>query len=228
MIELASGVYWLPLVPPYSINAYFVDDILFDAGTRYHPWLIRRALRHHRVTTHVLTHAHPDHQGGSHGVCAALGVPLWCSAVEAPVVEQGTTRELLPPNLFNRWLDQAFSGPRHPVDHVLREGDTVGGFEVIETPGHSPGHLSFWRQRDRLLIAGDVIVNCHPLTNMIELREPLEIFTPNPALNRASARKLAALRPRLVCMGHGPPLRDGERFCNFVSSLPVQATTRRR
>jgi hydroxyacylglutathione hydrolase len=52
------------------------------------------------------------------------------------------------------------------------------------------------------------------------LREPPKVFTPDPALNRDSARRLAELRPRLILFGHGPPLRDGAGFARFVESLP--------
>lgn len=220
MHEIAPNVHWLPLVPPYSINAFFAEGILFDAGTRLHgPWVLH-ALRRHRVVAHALTHAHPDHQGGSHAVCTALNLPLWCGAHDAPAVKNGTTRELLPPTLFNRMVDGMFAGPPHPVARMLHEGDAVGSFEVIATPGHAPGHVAFWRARDRVLIMGDVVVNCHPLTNWIELREPLAQFTPNPALNRHSARKLAALHPRMLCFGHGPPLHNDGAFEAFVDTLP--------
>jgi glyoxylase-like metal-dependent hydrolase (beta-lactamase superfamily II) len=219
MQEITPGVWWLPLVPPYSINAFFADGMLFDAGTRFHPSLVRWMLRRHRVVAHALTHAHPDHQGGSHAICAALNIPLWCGAKDAPAVESGTTRELLPPTLSNRLVDGAFRGPPHPVACVLREGDTVGDFDVLDVPGHSSGHIAFWRQRDRVLIMGDVVVHCHPLTNRIELREPLARFTPNPSLNRRSARKLAALHPRVLCFGHGPPLNNNGQFEAFVDTL---------
>jgi glyoxylase-like metal-dependent hydrolase (beta-lactamase superfamily II) len=220
MHEVASGVWWLPLVPPYGINAFWAGGLLFDAGTRYHPPLVRWMLRRQRVVAHALTHAHPDHQGGSHALCESFGVPLWCGAGDAAAVEGGTTRELLPPTLFNRVVDRAFAGPPHPVARMLHEGDAVGNFEVMDVPGHAPGHVAFWRERDRVLIMGDVVVNCHPITNRVGLREPLARFTPDPALNRQSARKLAALHPRVLCFGHGPPLHNDGRFEAFVDTLP--------
>ena len=221
MHEVASGVWWLPLVPPYGINAFWADGILFDTGTRYHPPLVRWMLRRQRVLAHALTHAHPDHQGGSHAICTTLGVPLWCGAGDVAAVEGGTTRELLPPTLFNRLVDRAFGGLPQPVARVLHEGDAVGSFKVIHVPGHAPGHVAFWRERDRVLIMGDVVVNCHPITNHVGLREPSARFTPDPALNRQSARKLAALHPRVLCFGHGPPLHNDGRFEAFVDGLPV-------
>lgn len=219
MLRIAPNVTWLPLVPPYAINAYLVEDVLIDAGTRAHRGPLLRWLRGRSITAHALTHVHPDHQGATHAICESFGVPLWCSAGDGDAMERGATRELLPPSLSNRLLDRLIAGPAHPVARVLREGDEVAGFRVIETPGHTPGHISFWRERDGVLILGDVLANCHPITQMIGLREPLRRFTLDPARNRESARKIAALHPRLICFGHGPPLRDGDRLRAFIQSL---------
>ena len=71
-------------------------------------------------------------------------------------------------------------GPPHPVARALSEGDEVAGFTVLETPGHTPGHLSFWRERDRTLIVGDVLVNMNPTTGITGLQEPLAFATPDP------------------------------------------------
>ncbi|MHC5544056.1 MBL fold metallo-hydrolase, partial [Singulisphaera rosea] len=95
-----------------------------------------------------------------------------------------------------------------------------GGFQVLETPGHTSGHIAFWRPTDRVLILGDVLANTIPCTNIPSLREPPRIFTPDPLLNRQSARSLARLEPTLICFGHGPPLRDTDEFLKFVNSLP--------
>jgi glyoxylase-like metal-dependent hydrolase (beta-lactamase superfamily II) len=97
----------------------------------------------------------------------------------------------------------------------------VAGFTVLETPGHSPGHVSFWRESDRTLIAGDVLGNMHFITAMPGLHLPPDVFTPDPARNRASARQLAELRPALACFGHGAPLRDPGRLAEFVAKLPA-------
>ena len=59
------------------------------------------------------------------------------------------------------------------------------------------------------------------MTGARVLHEPLAAFTPDPARNRASARRLAALEPALVCFGHGPPLRDAGELTRFVAALPT-------
>jgi hydroxyacylglutathione hydrolase len=87
-------------------------------------------------------------------------------------------------------------------------------------PGHSPGHVAYWRESDRVLILGDVLNNMNLVTGIPGLREPPVAFTTDPAQNRESARRLAALEPALVCFGHGPPLRDTRRLVDFAESLP--------
>ncbi|MCU0493699.1 MAG: MBL fold metallo-hydrolase [Chloroflexaceae bacterium] len=220
MQELAPDVYLLPGFPPYTINAYLVGGVLIDSHTRYDAPLLLHALRGQRVLAHALTHGHPDHQGSSHAVCSALHLPLWCGAGDAAAVERGDIEALLPRRPFNSLMHRLFSGPSYPITRRLREGDRLGDLVVIETPGHSPGHISFWRESDGVLILGDVLSHQHPLTQQIKLCEPLRIFTCDPAMNRAAARKIAALRPRLVCFGHGPPLRNPDALAAFVARLP--------
>ena len=117
-------------------------------------------------------------------------------------------------------LHQKLAGPACPVSRALRNGDEVGGFQVMETPGHTPGHLAFWRSKDKVLVLGDVLFNRNPVTLRRGLQEPFSFATHNPEQNRASARELAALEPALVCFGHGAPLEDPGRFTDFVSGLP--------
>jgi glyoxylase-like metal-dependent hydrolase (beta-lactamase superfamily II) len=125
------------------------------------------------------------------------------------------------PGWLNDLQKRFWTGPPHLVARALREGDDVAGFTVLEVPGHSPGHVAYWRERDRTLILGDVLNGMNLLTSRRELREPPAVFTPDPARNRESARRLAALEPALVCFGHGPPLRDPRALSEFASRLPA-------
>lgn len=171
------------------------------------------------MNAHALTHAHPDHFGSSHRVCERLGIPLWCGERDAPVV-QGA-RPAPGQGRLGALLAKMPMPDPHAVDRRLSEGDEVAGFEVLDTPGHSRGHVSYWREADRTLICGDVFFNRRgPLMLRSDLREPFGALTPDPVQNRESARRLAALRPALVLFGHGPPLRDTERLVRFAESLP--------
>jgi len=174
------------------------------------------------VTAHALTHVHPDHQGSSHAICEQLGIPLWCGQADVPAMEiPGNVIARNAPGIVRRLQERFWVGPPHPVARALTEGDEVAGFTVIETPGHTPGHVSLWRERDRVLIAGDVLVNMNFNTGITGLHEPLAFATPDPARNRASARRLAELRPALACFGHGPPLHDPGKLAKFVAGLPA-------
>lgn len=219
-IRLADGLDVLRGFPPWAINVYLAGDVLIDAGTRFASRRILRQLRGREVAALALTHAHPDHQGGAHGVCEALGVPLWCGEADAEAVEDPSlVMQRFPSHVLTRLIGPLWTGPAHRVARRLKDGDEVGDFVVIETPGHCAGHVSFWREADRVLILGDVLANGRPPTGIGGLCEPPAIFSPDPAENRRSARKVAELRPDLICFGHGPPQRDGRRFVEFVARL---------
>jgi len=196
-----------------------MGDVIVDAASRRAGARILRQLRGRKVTAHALTHAHPDHQGASHEVCEARGIPLWCGEADADDMEQGTITDRQPDHPLNRLIDRFWLGLPHPVARRLREGDEVAGFSVLDAPGHSPGHVAYWRERDRVLVLGDVLTNIDTFTGRPGLHEPKAIFTPDPVRNRASARRLASLSPALVCFGHGRPLRDPAALARFVSAL---------
>jgi glyoxylase-like metal-dependent hydrolase (beta-lactamase superfamily II) len=210
MIPIAPGVTQLALAPRQAINAYLIGTVLVDAGIRASAPALLRALAGLPLSAHVLTHAHADHQGASAAVCAARGIPLWCGPAERAAAESGsvTSGYPNPTDPVARLQQRFWAGPGWPVARTLQEGDIVGDFSVVETPGHAPGHLALWRERDGVLLAGDALVNMDLLTTVRGLREPPARFTADPRRNRLSIQKLAALRPRVVCFGHGPALRE--------------------
>jgi hydroxyacylglutathione hydrolase len=221
MKQLAEDVYQLEGWPRNAINVYVIGDVLIDAATRQAEKRIMRQLAGRTIATHALTHTHPDHQGSSHAVCERLGIPLWCGQGDVPAMETpGAIKNPKAPDWLNALQGRFWTGPPHPVARALDEGDEVAGFTVLETPGHSPGHVSFWRESDRTLIAGDVLGTMHFITGMPGLHLPPDMFTPDPARNLESARRLAELRPALACFGHGVPLRDPGKLSEFVAKLP--------
>ena len=221
MKRVADGVFQLRGFPPNGINVFLVEDVLIDAASRHASRRILRQLAGREVGAHALTHAHPDHQGASHAVCNALGIPLWCGEADADAAERpALIAERQPDHPVAQLFARAFTGPGHPVARRLREGDEVAGFEVLDVPGHSAGHVAYWRESDRCLILGDVLNNLNVLTGVPGLQDPKPFLTPDPARNRESARRLAALEPAVVCFGHGAPLRDTRKFVDFVARLP--------
>jgi hydroxyacylglutathione hydrolase len=221
MKQLAPDVWMLSGFPPNGINVYLLEDVLVDAASRHAGRRILRQLRGRTVNAHALTHAHPDHQGASKEVCETLGIPFWVGERDADAAENPDLISQRQPNHpIARFYDRAFKGPGRRVDRKLHEGDEVAGFRVLDVPGHSDGHVAYWRESDRVLALGDVLNNMDILTGLPGLRDPKPYLTPDPVENRRSARKLAALEPSLVLFGHGPPLRATGKFVNFVEGLP--------
>lgn len=183
MIKIADNVYQIPLFPRKAVNAFLIGTVLIDAGVRRSGKRILSEVNGRTVTAHALTHAHADHLGSSAFLCDELGVPLWCGEDDKEMAESLTSMS---------------------VARTLREGDLIEGFEVLEAPGHSPGHIVFWRESDRVLIAGDVVFNMNLLTTISGLREPLQRFTPDVEQNRRSIMRIAALAPEIMGVGHGP------------------------
>jgi glyoxylase-like metal-dependent hydrolase (beta-lactamase superfamily II) len=221
MEKVADGVWLLRGDTRKSMNVYFLEDgdgvVQFDAGTKAMTKAARAAGQQlGGVKRVVLGHAHADHRG----TAPAMGAPIFCHAddvaeaeSEAAIAPYMEISELpvparwLYPLLLRRWDCGAVK-----IAGTVAEGDEVAGFEVLHFPGHAPGLIGLWRERDRLAIVSDVIY----LIDSTKMGRPLpagEASVPHPAWNwdhakaKDSIRKLAALEPELVCAGHDEPLR---------------------
>jgi hydroxyacylglutathione hydrolase len=222
MRQLADDVWHLPLGPRDTVNAYVLGDVLVDAGYAFMGGRALDGARRLGVREHALTHAHLDHAGGSARVCRELGLAgVAVGAVDAADVRSGGPEP--PPHTPLPAVGRRLGAfPPAPVARELREGDVVGpGFVVLDVPGHSNGHVAFWREADRLLVTGDVCFNMHLLTTLPGLHEPPRFFTSDPERNRASIRRITALEPRIVGFGHGPVLHDAAaKLQAFATTLP--------
>ena len=152
----------------------------------------------------ALTHGHGDHVGGLDALKEQLGdsVEVLMPELDARIhAGEQVTDGKLPgswPELHTR------------PDVCLEAGDRVGSLEVIPTPGHSPGHVSYLDTRDRTVIAGDVFTSYGRLTvtNHFNLRFPFAAMaTWDKQRDLEAGRALRALEPALLVVGHGPALR---------------------
>jgi hydroxyacylglutathione hydrolase len=196
------------------MNVYLIADgngvLAFDAGVRSMvPAIAAAAASLGGLTRVVLGHAHADHRGAANG----LAVPVLCHADERGDAQgdgglHSFDLSKLKPGgktVFTRLL-KAWDGGPVKIDETLREGDRVGGFEVLHLPGHAPGLIGLWRASDRLMLSSDCFYTIDPET-MIKgaPRIPHPAFTPDRDAARASIRRVAALDPAAAWPGHGNP-----------------------
>jgi glyoxylase-like metal-dependent hydrolase (beta-lactamase superfamily II) len=185
------------------VNAYFVleeDGVtLVDTTMNAAEQLIAAAPGHIRRI--ALTHGHGDHVGSLDALKQRLpDVEVLMPELDAQIHagEREKTRGSWP---------KVTTVP----DVRLQDGDRVGSLEVVATPGHTPGHVSFVDTRDRALIAGDVFTSYGRVetTSRLYWRFPLATTaTWDKAQNLASAEKLRALEPTTLYVGHGPVVHD--------------------
>jgi len=211
---MLDGLLHFPICP---LNVYLVDDVLIDAATRWHSRHISQQLHGRRLSMIALTHCHPDHQGAAWRLCRKFDVPLACHSADAPAMDG--SGPMLPQHWFVKYVGRTVQGPPWKVSRVLRDGDEIAGFRVFHAPGHTPGHVIFFRESDGVAIVGDVLAHMSFVTLQPGLRLPPNPFCTDPAQNRRSVELLYSLRPKLISFGHGPPLTRVEQLDWFVERM---------
>jgi glyoxylase-like metal-dependent hydrolase (beta-lactamase superfamily II) len=190
------------------VNAYLVEEedglTLVDTALRAADELLQAA-GGRPIRRIALTHGHGDHVGSLDGLKAHLGdeVEVLMPDLDAQIHAGEAFADKKPPGSW----PQLSTIP----DVRLEPGDRVGSLEVVATPGHTPGHVSFLDTRDRTVIAGDVFTSYGGLavSNHFHLRFPLAaVATWDKEKDRDSARTLMDLAPSLLLVGHGPPVRE--------------------
>ena len=211
---------------------------LIDTGLRRDREDLLAALQSHGFSSNeieavYLTHGHCDHAGNA-AYFAERGAKVYAHRQEAPYL--GLPRRTYAGN-FSQFLRRPLSalafwaGERlYPVerrtpDVLLGDGDCIdapgGRLRVVACPGHSPGHIAFFREEDAALFSGDAVMNIIPLRRPSGLHLPLRIFSSDWAQVKQSVQTLAALQPKVLLSGHGAPLRreTASRLAEWADSL---------
>lgn len=209
------------VVPGVIANTYIVADTdgltIIDAGLprsekKILAYIASLGKSARDVKRILITHADIDHYGGLAALQRATGGRTYASRVEAEAMAQGKySREIKPSGFSLRRFLFALLSPfvkatPLQVDEILEEGQTLpvlGGLQVLETPGHTPGHISLYAPSAHILFCGDSIV-----ADEKGLHGSRSGLTWNETEARVSEKKQAALGAQIVCSGHGPVVRD--------------------
>jgi glyoxylase-like metal-dependent hydrolase (beta-lactamase superfamily II)/predicted ester cyclase len=220
--RVADGVWLLRGGVPRAMNVYFLEDegggvTLFDAGIRQMTNAVAGAAATlGGVNRVVLGHADVDHRG----VAAGLGAPVFVHPDDRAAAEAGEPqREYHRTDLLrvpSRWvyprLMEFWNGGPVEIAGTVDEGDDVSGFRVVHLPGHAPGLIALFRERDRLALTTDCFYAVDIDTSRPQPPAPAhDAFNWDAAKTRESIAKLAALDPAVCWPGHLGPLTGDVR-----------------
>jgi glyoxylase-like metal-dependent hydrolase (beta-lactamase superfamily II) len=213
------------------VNAYLLDAgesglVVIDAGL---PGSIRRMIqlirdigRSPQDVRHILiTHADIDHVGSLKPLVDAAGAAVYASQQTASYIQrcQSPPHISFPMIVVVGTMNRLFRRPV-PVDHIVKDNDLLdiaGGIRVLETPGHTPDHISFYWERERVLFVGDLLDNEGQL-------EVSRRSTWSREESYKSTRRVLALKPAVICPGHGHVWQEEhqpEQITQLKASLPV-------
>jgi glyoxylase-like metal-dependent hydrolase (beta-lactamase superfamily II) len=241
--EVASGVSFLSAG---IANLYFVGEdasrwILVDSGMHgYFDTIMKAAESKFGAGAAplyiVLTHGHFDHAGSAAALAKRWRVPIYAHKLEIPFLTGKSDYPPPDPTVGGAMslLGRFFPNRKINLNGLVKElGDSLPKFEewqVHFTPGHTPGHISFFRPKDRTLIAGDAFTTVDldsfsaMATKKQEVSRPPAYFTCDWELAHRSVENLADLAPRVLAAGHGLPMSGaeaGEQLNALAEQFPV-------
>jgi glyoxylase-like metal-dependent hydrolase (beta-lactamase superfamily II) len=232
-IEVVPDIFCLSV---QIVNVCFIGNpretnefILLDAGMpRSYEFIMKEAEKRFgescKPSSIILTHGHFDHVGALHELIKKWDVPVYAHPLEEPYLTGKS--DYPPPNPEVEGLVAKMSPmfPRHSIDissHLQLLGDdgtipSLPEWRYIHTPGHTPGHISLFRDRDKALLVGDAFTTVEQeslydvITQKQEMHGPPAYFTIDWQAAWESVKKLEALKPSIAISGHGLPLADDE------------------
>ncbi|RDW15938.1 MBL fold metallo-hydrolase [Oceanobacillus chungangensis] len=218
---------------PNTKDFVLVDAEMPDSADKIISVIEERFGANSRPKAIILTHGHFDHVGAIVELVKKWAVPIFAHELELPFltgkmsypkpdasVEGGLIAKMSP--MFpNEPINLGENVQGLPADGSV---PYMPGFRWIHTPGHSPGHISLFRDEDGTLIAGDAFVTVKQdslykvLTQELEVNGLPRYFTTVWNAARKSVEKLQSLKPRIAITGHGKPI-SGATLSNGLKKL---------
>ncbi|GAB3057710.1 MBL fold metallo-hydrolase [Salinicoccus sesuvii] len=210
---------------PESSNFVLIDAGLTESSDAIIKVVEERFGQGSRPQAIILTHGHFDHVGSIIELIEHWDVPVYAHKLELPYLTGRTPYPDPDPTVEGGMMAKMSSiYPKEPIDlaenvHSLPADGTVPylpEFEWIHTPGHSEGHVSFYRASDRTLIVGDAFVTVKQdslyktMLQKQEIHGPPVYFTNDWEAAKASVEKLASIEPETAVFGHGKALQGVE------------------
>jgi len=221
VIQKYPGTGQISLVYHLFTNVYVIESdtglMVVDTGMRGNTWKILRAVRlmGHQpsdVSIIVLTHAHFDHFGSAPSLRARTGAPVAGHQADVPYFERGGFGFM--PYMAQRRADfpayfrkKIVGVNAVTIDRPLEDGEQLGEWRVIHTPGHTPGTISLYSEKRGVLITGGwAISSMRPELSRRHYQNPLVGFVSNDqAQMQASRLRLAQLDFQTLLCSHFPP-----------------------
>jgi glyoxylase-like metal-dependent hydrolase (beta-lactamase superfamily II) len=190
------------------VNAYLVEEddglTVVDTMLPRSAGAILKAAGGREVRRIALTHAHGDHIGSLDALAAALpGVEVLISGRDARLLAKDMK---LDPGEEGGKLRGSYPGAKTGPTHTFQAGERIGSLQVVASPGHTPGHVSFFDTRDGTLYSGDAFSTLGGVATTAKIypRFPLPgLATWHGPTALESARALRALDPARLAPGHG-------------------------
>jgi glyoxylase-like metal-dependent hydrolase (beta-lactamase superfamily II) len=203
--EVGEGIFQLES-PGRTVNVFLVrahETVLVDAGTpRIGSQIVDELGRDGAEPTLILlTHSHFDHAGGASVVRQATGAPICAPAAERPLFD-GEVKHRFLARAGARVVNLGRPVIFPTVDRWLEPGEPVAGLEIVATPGHTPGHVSY--RLGTTIVGGDAFMTGD------RFREAVAFFIADRAEARRSIERLSGLDLDLAVSGHGPPARGAK------------------
>ncbi len=226
--NVKPGLWRIVFHLPTTTNCYLLQEgdglTLVDAGSFWNAGTILDTISAigKPLRQIVITHAHPDHAGSAALLAKETGAAVNAHKADVPMLQGKESMADLPGSLESRSLHKAartvgiLEPPRIGAVNPLQDGESVGSLKVLHTPGHTPGSISLWCEKDEALFVGDnASYRCR------QLKSNFSWFTLNSGELKKSLQTYSNYPASMLLPGHGNVYRSNNVVRDLLNSVPA-------